>query len=138
MSPGRLAWQHVGGAEGLFEDLAALLGAYKALVGPLVPADARLLPVAPQAVGLDRRHHAVDDAGEDGPALVRDHGLKRERRDGAQQRLIGLLADAPSALKEWVATASALDQNRCEGSTAGLPATTQSRSSSSEASRETA
>jgi hypothetical protein len=44
----------------------------------------------------------------------------------------------PSALKEWVATASVLVENRSEGSTAGLSATAQSRSSSNEASSETA
>ena len=81
-----LAGKHVGGAEGLFEDLTAFGGAYKALVGSLVPADARLLPVAPEAVVLDRRHHPVDDAGENGSAFVWDHRLERERRDGTQQR----------------------------------------------------
>jgi hypothetical protein len=42
----------------------------------------------------------------------------------------------PSALNEWVARASASVQNRWEGFTAGLPATTQSKSSK-EASSET-
>ena len=51
----RLIGKHIGGAEGLLEDLTAFGSAYKALVGSLVPADARLVPVAPEAAGLDRR-----------------------------------------------------------------------------------
>ena len=73
------------------------MGTYKTLVGPLVPADARLIPVPPQAVRLYRWHHSVDDAGEDRPTLVRDHGLQHERGDGAQQRFERLLADALGA-----------------------------------------
>ena len=81
----RLPGKHVGGAEGLFEDLTTFGDAYKALVGSLVPADAWLFPVAPEAVGLDRRHYPVDDAGEDGSAFVWDHRPERERRDGTQR-----------------------------------------------------
>jgi hypothetical protein len=53
--------------------------------------------VAPEAVGLDRRNHPVDDPGEDCPVFVWDHGLERERRDRAQQRSYRLLADALGA-----------------------------------------
>jgi hypothetical protein len=108
------------------------------LVGSLVPADARFVPVAPEAVRLDGRHHTVDDA----PAkmALRSCGTKGSRASGETGRSSAWIVSSrmPSALREWVATASALFQNRCEGSTAGLPATAQSRSSSGEASSETA
>ena len=91
---GRLPGEHVGGAEGIFEDLAGFGGAYEALVGSLIPADARLFPVAPQAVGLNRGNYPVHRAGEDGPALVRYYWLQRERGDGAKQCFERLLADA--------------------------------------------
>ena len=131
------AWEHARGAEGVFEDLAALGGAYKALVGSLVPADPRFVPVALQAVGLDG---GTTRSTVPAKMALRSWGITGSSASGETGRSSALSVSSriPSALMEWIAMASALVQNRCEGSTAGLPATAQSRSFSSEASRETA
>lgn len=131
--PARLLGEHVRGTDGLLQDLAAFEGAEEALVGSLVPGDARLVLVAPEAVGLRGRYHPVDRPGEDGPAVLRDQGLQREGETGLSSAS-NVALRTPSALREWVASASVLCQKSCDGSTAGFLATAQSRSSSRDAS----
>src|SRR5215211_3782451 len=78
--------------ESIFEDPACLWGAEEPAVSPLIPAYTWSFPVAPQAVCLGRRYHAVAHAGEDGPALVWNHGLEGKRGDRAQEFFERLLA----------------------------------------------
>jgi len=69
--------KRAGDAEGDFRDFAALRGLREALVSPLVPGDARPIPVLPEATGLVRGDQTVIRAGEDGRTLPRCEGFKR-------------------------------------------------------------
>ena len=57
----------------------------KGHVAPLVPDDARMVPVAPQVPGLFGRDHAIGNTGEDIAAGAWNPGPQREGRDHAQE-----------------------------------------------------